>query len=79
MPLNAATLKTELRAAILGADCGAVDGDALTNLCEAIATTVVAHVTTNATVAFASVVTVIAPPGAAGGPCAGTLASGTVL
>lgn len=50
MALNADTLKTELRAALLAAGCNAVDCDQLTGLCKAIADAVVAHITANATV-----------------------------
>lgn len=51
MALNATTLSAAMRAAMLAdPDIGAIDGDALTALCDAIASTVVAHVTANAVV-----------------------------
>jgi hypothetical protein len=51
MSLNAATLATELREALLGnPDTGASDNVALTAFCETLATTVVDHITANAVV-----------------------------
>lgn len=69
MPLTGSSdaLSTTLRAAILGANCGAVDGAALTGLCNAISTTVVAHIVANALV---MPLLLVAPPG--GGPVTGT-------
>lgn len=68
MTMNATTLSTTMRAAMLATPAiGAVDGPALTALCDAISTTVVAHITTLAVVAPALMV---APVG--GGPVTGT-------
>ena len=64
--------KAALRAAILSADCGAIDGDALTNLVAAIVDTLFAHIVTNATVSPVGLpVPLTAPPGIAGGPVLG--------
>lgn len=71
MPLtgSATVLQDSLRAALLSANCGAVDGAALTAMCNAIATTVVSHITANAVVTPTAL---LAPPGTAGGPVTGT-------
>jgi len=69
MPLagTSSVLSATLRAALLAAPAAqAVDGPALTALCDAIASTVVAHIVANATVTGSGV----APPG--GGPVAVT-------
>ncbi|MFA5436582.1 MAG: hypothetical protein WC372_11145 [Candidatus Neomarinimicrobiota bacterium] len=51
MSLSSATLSSAMRAALLAApDAQAVDGPALTALCDAIASAVVSHVTTAAVV-----------------------------
>jgi hypothetical protein len=70
MPLtgSSATLKTALRAALLAADCGVGDNAALTRMCDAIATTVLDHIVSNAVV---NSLGLIAPPGTAGGPVTG--------
>lgn len=68
MPLNATTLASEIKAAILAEpDAGAVDGAALEALSRAIASAVVTHVTVNALVLPTLMV---APP--TGGPVTGT-------
>lgn len=70
MALSASTLSTAMRVAILAAPAaGAVDGPALTALCDAIAGAVVAHITGAAVVVPTLLV---APPGTAGGPVTGT-------
>jgi formaldehyde-activating enzyme involved in methanogenesis len=66
--MNATALSATMRAAMLAVPAiGAVDGPALTALCNAIATTVVAHVTTFAVV---TPTLMVAPTG--GGPVTGT-------
>lgn len=51
MALSSTVLSAAMRAAMLAdPDVGAVDGPALTALCDAIAETVVAHITANAVV-----------------------------
>lgn len=51
MALSASVLASALEAALLAEpDCGAVEGDALTALCNAIADAVVAHIVANAVV-----------------------------
>lgn len=45
---------------------------------QVLCNTIVAHIQTNADVSFAVVSTVIAPGGGSGGPCVGSLTSGTV-
>jgi len=74
MPLlgSEATLKTAMRAAILAANCGAVDGPALTGLVGAIVDTLIPHITMNAVVSPAGApLPLTAPPGTAGGPVLG--------
>lgn len=70
MPLTGsdAVLSAALRVAMLAdPDIGAVDDSGLTAMCDAIASTLLAHVTANATVLPTLLV---APPG--GGPVTGT-------
>ena len=70
MPLtgSAPVLSAAIRSAVLAnPDVGGIDGDALTGLCDAIASTVLAHIIANAVVLPALLV---APPG--GGPVTGT-------
>lgn len=81
MALSASTLKAEVKAAILADDdISAIDGDALDGLCDAIATTVVAHITANAVVTVASGIpvattgTAAAQTGATTAPGSGTIA-----
>ncbi len=51
MSLSSSTLSTAMRAAFLAdADIGAIDGDALTALCDAISTAVVDHITSDAVI-----------------------------
>lgn len=68
MPLNAPRLSAAIRVGLLGNGASeATDNAALTAMCDAIATAVIAEITTNAVV----VPTVlVAPPG--GGPVTGT-------
>lgn len=71
MPLtgSAPTLSSAIRAALLAnPDAKAVDNAALTALCDAIATRVVAHIVANAVV---NSLGLVAPPGTAGGPVTG--------
>jgi hypothetical protein len=66
--LSATTLATELKAALLANPAtGAQNNDALAAMCTAIATALVAHLTTNAVIVPALLV---APSG--GGPVTGT-------
>lgn len=71
MPLtgSAAVLSASMRAALVAdaANTKAVDGPELTAFCDAMATTVLAHITANAVV----VGTWSGPPG--GGPVVGTV------
>jgi hypothetical protein len=68
MPLNATTLATAIRSALLAnPSTGAVNNAALTATCTAIASAVVSHITSAAVVLPALLV---APPG--GGPVTGT-------
>jgi hypothetical protein len=74
MPLTgtAPALSATMRAAMLAdPDVGAVDGPALTALCDAIATTVLAHIVANAQVLPTALIS-----GAPGAPVTGV---GTVL
>jgi hypothetical protein len=74
MPLTGseASLKTSMRAAILAANCGAVDGPALTGLVGAIVDTLLPHIVLNAVVSPAGApLPLTAPPGTAGGPVLG--------
>ena len=71
MALSASALSTAMRAAILGKPSGeghlnANDNAALTELCDAFAAAVVAHITSSAVVVPTALV---APPG--GGPVTG--------
>lgn len=69
MALSSATLSAAMRSAMLATPAiGAVDGPALTALCDAIASTVVSHITSAGTVLPG---TLAAPPGTAGGPIVG--------
>lgn len=69
MALNATTLSAAMRAAMLATPAiGAIDGPALTALCDAISGAVVTHVT-GAGVVLPG--TFVAPPGAGGGPIVG--------
>ena len=78
MAMSSATLSTAMRAALLAADCGVTDCEALTGMCDAIAQTVVAHIAANAvvTVAFPIAVQVAVPSGtgATTAPGTGTVA-----
>lgn len=77
MPLSAPTLSAALRTAMLAAPAiGAVDGPALTALCDAIASTVVQHIVTNAVVSGTCTVTTTgtATAQSGGGPITGTVA-----
>lgn len=82
MALNASTLSADIRAALLAdvANTKAVDGPALTAFCDAIATTVVAHVVANAVVTIpagvpvATAGTAAAQTGATTAPGIGTVA-----
>lgn len=78
MPLSGsdAVLSSALRAALLGAGAGWLDNAALTKTCDAIAQTLLAHVTANALVNVPAL-GIVAPPGVAGGPCTGA-ALGTI-
>lgn len=67
MAMDPARLASNMRTLILGANCGAVDGPALTGLCTAIATAVYTEIATNATVPAGSL---LAPP--SGGPVTGS-------
>ena len=78
MALNAASLSTALRAAMLAnPTIGAIDGAGLTAMCDAIATTVVSHITANAVVTVppgvAVVVAVPAGTGATTAPGVGAI------
>lgn len=53
MPLNAANMGTEIKAAIEGAYGPANDPAMLSGFCNAIATAVVNHIKTNGTITFA--------------------------
>jgi hypothetical protein len=69
MPLNSPTLSAAMRAAMLAAPAlNAVDGPELTALCDAIASTVVAHIVA------AGVVTVVTACPAGAGTGTGTVA-----
>lgn len=73
MALSATVLSAAMRSAILAApEVQAIDGVALTKLCDAIASTVVAHITANASVAVNTVTT--CPAGAGTGVGTGTVA-----
>ena len=75
MPLTGTepVLKAAMRAAILAADCGAVDGPALTGLVGAIVDTLLPHLVANIVVSPAGApVPLTAPPGIVGGPVTGT-------
>ena len=68
MPLSAAVLSAAIRADVLAkGTTGAQDTAAFTDLCDAIATAVVAHIT-GAAVVIPTLL--VAPPG--GGPVTGT-------
>jgi len=68
MALNATTLSAALKAALLAdPNTTAQNNAALTAVCDAIAATVVAHITANAVVLP---LLLVAPPG--GGPVTGT-------
>jgi hypothetical protein len=79
MPLTGsnAVLSAALRAGLLGnGDSLAVDNAALTALCDVIAEQVLAHIVANA-VLVVPATGILAPSGAAGGPCTGA-AAGTI-
>lgn len=72
MPLVASRLSAAIKAALIAnPDTGAIEGDATTAFCDAIAQAVIAEITANALVAPTLLV---APSG--GGPVTGT---GTIL
>jgi hypothetical protein len=78
MALNSTTLSAALRAAMLANPAiGAIDGAGLTAMCDAIASTVVAHITANAVVTVppgvAVVVAVPAGTGATTAPGVGAI------
>jgi len=75
MALDATTLKTALKAALI-ADAGALDNDATDKLAEVIASTVVAHITANAVVTVAAGIPV-ATAGTAAAQTGATTAPGT--
>lgn len=78
MPLSGsdAVLSAALRSALLSSDGGWLDNAALTKMCDALAQTLIAHITANALVNVPAL-GIVAPPGVAGGPCTGA-AIGTV-
>jgi hypothetical protein len=67
MALDPTRLATTMRTAILSANCGAVDGPALTGLCNALATSIVTEILTHAVVPAGLLA---APP--SGGPVTGS-------
>jgi hypothetical protein len=69
MALDPTRLSTNMRAAILAAGCGAVDGAPLTALCNAIAASIVTEIIGHATVPALGLVS---PPGTVGGPVTGS-------
>ena len=75
MALNAATLKTALKTALIN-DAGATDNDATDALAEVIADAVVAHITTYAVVTVASGIPV-ATTGTAAAQTGTTTSTGT--
>lgn len=73
MALSAPTLSAAMRAAILAEPTiQAIDGEALTKLCDALAGAVVAHIVAAGTVAVTVVTT--CPAGAGTGSGTGTIA-----
>lgn len=78
MPLSGsnAALSAALRSALLASNGGWLDNAALTGMCDAIASTLLAHITANALVNVPAL-GIVAPPGTAGGPCTGA-AVGTI-
>lgn len=74
MPLTGSetVLKAAMRAAVLAADCGAVDGPALTGLVGAIVDTLIPHLVANTVVLpTGAPLPLTAPPGIVGGPVTG--------
>ncbi len=67
MALVASVIGTQLRVAMLAADCGATDNPALTSFCDTFADWLVTTLTTQTTL----VPVLVAPP--TGGPVTGTV------
>lgn len=71
MPMSGSVLSAAIRSAIIANSAiQAIDGPALTGLCDAIADAVVAHITSSAVVVTNPGAPLTAPPG--GGPVTGT-------